>query len=129
MSLVLSMDFACWEKNALSILQKYNLVSNIGIGPNASNTKSETTIDYFPFPPSKVDFSNLTIQTETQISRFITIKKNKNSNYLESLKISLKVFSTNFNENLRICNSLQPTSIFEQGFRFHPKSKISNYLK
>ena len=52
--------FACWEKNALSIIPKYNLVSNIGIGPSASNTKSETTIDYF-LPPSEVDFS-LTIQ-------------------------------------------------------------------
>ena len=48
--------FACWEKNALSILPKINLVSNIGIGPSASNTKSETSIDYFPSPPQKLIF-------------------------------------------------------------------------
>ena len=40
--------YSCWRVNALAIMPAGNLVSNIGIGPDASNTKSKTSIDMFP---------------------------------------------------------------------------------
>ena len=50
--------YACWKMNGLSIMPSINLVSNIGIGPNASNTKSNKQRDAYPkvcgslsFPP------------------------------------------------------------------------------
>ena len=40
--------YACWNSNGLSILPSVNLVSNLGIGPNASNTKSHFTVEIYP---------------------------------------------------------------------------------
>lgn len=35
--------FSCWAQNGLTILPNVNLVSNIGFGPRATHTKSETS--------------------------------------------------------------------------------------
>ena len=40
--------YTCWKMDGLSIMPSKNLVSNIGIGPNASNTKSVEQIDAYP---------------------------------------------------------------------------------
>ena len=40
--------YACWSQNGLSIVPHKNLVSNIGIGPDASNTKSNKQVPFFP---------------------------------------------------------------------------------
>ena len=41
--------YACWKMNGLSIVPSRNLVSNLGIGPDASNTKQRVRINMFPF--------------------------------------------------------------------------------
>ena len=40
--------YSCWKANGLGIMPSTNLVSNIGIGPNASNTKSKVQIKMYP---------------------------------------------------------------------------------
>ena len=40
--------YNCWKNNGLSINPSFNLVSNIGVGPNASNTKHKTQIELYP---------------------------------------------------------------------------------
>ena len=40
--------YTCWKMDGLSIMPSKNLVSNIGIGPNASNTKSLEQLDAYP---------------------------------------------------------------------------------
>ena len=40
--------YACWNNNGYSIIPSVNLVSNIGIGPDASNTKSFHRINQYP---------------------------------------------------------------------------------
>ena len=39
--------YNCWKNNGLSINPSFNLVSNIGVGPNASNTKHKTQIELY----------------------------------------------------------------------------------
>ena len=41
-------NYCCWRSGGLSIIPKVNLVSNIGIGPDASNTKSKSRVSMFP---------------------------------------------------------------------------------
>ena len=41
--------YACWKMNGLSIVPSINLVSNLGIGPDASNTKQKHRVNMFPF--------------------------------------------------------------------------------
>jgi hypothetical protein len=38
------MTFACWRQNALNALPGANLVSNIGFGAGATNTKSRAAV-------------------------------------------------------------------------------------
>ena len=40
--------YACWKHDGLSVVPHKNLVSNIGIGPDASNTKCDKQVDLFP---------------------------------------------------------------------------------
>jgi len=40
--------YACWKMDGLSILPFKNLVSNIGIGPDASNTKQREKVNLYP---------------------------------------------------------------------------------
>ena len=40
--------YACWKMNGFSILPFKNLVSNIGIGPDASNTKQKEKVNLYP---------------------------------------------------------------------------------
>lgn len=41
--------YACWKMNGLSVVPSRNLVSNLGLGPDASNTKHKVRINMFPF--------------------------------------------------------------------------------
>ena len=47
--------YACWKHNAFSIMPRNNLVTNIGIGPEASNTKSKISIDMYPKVIQSID--------------------------------------------------------------------------
>ena len=40
--------YACWNMNGLSIVPSKNLVSNLGIGPDASNTRQKVRVNMFP---------------------------------------------------------------------------------
>ena len=40
--------YACWSNNSLGIIPSKNLVSNIGIGPDASNTKQKIKVSMYP---------------------------------------------------------------------------------
>ena len=40
--------YTCWSQNGLAILPKYNLVSNIGFGKNATNTKIDHKLSNLP---------------------------------------------------------------------------------
>ena len=48
--------YACWKNNGLSAIPSKNLVSNIGIGPDATHTKSKTKISMFPKQIQKMYF-------------------------------------------------------------------------
>lgn len=48
--------YACWNSNGLSILPSVNLVSNLGIGPNATNTKSSVDIEIYPSTLEAISF-------------------------------------------------------------------------
>ena len=41
-------NYSCWSNDGLSIVPRVNLVSNLGIGPDASNTKIKKPIPQFP---------------------------------------------------------------------------------
>ena len=41
-------NFTCWSNRGLSIIPKENLVSNLGIGPNGSNTITNLKIPLYP---------------------------------------------------------------------------------
>ena len=55
--------YACWANDALSIIPKVNLVSNIGFGPDATNT---TIADYnlIGIPETQVKLGQSAIQTQ-----------------------------------------------------------------
>ena len=40
--------YACWSHDGLGIVPRLNLVSNLGIGPDASNTASSVSVPLFP---------------------------------------------------------------------------------
>ena len=48
--------YSCWKNNALSIIPKENIVSNLGIGPNATNTKSSVDIEIYPSTLEAISF-------------------------------------------------------------------------
>ena len=48
--------YSCWKNNALSIIPRENLVSNLGIGPDATNTTSSVTLEKFPKTTQSMDF-------------------------------------------------------------------------
>lgn len=50
--------YACWANNSLGIIPSKNLVSNIGFGPDATNT-SFTHNNYFGFPEKRYHFTKI----------------------------------------------------------------------
>ena len=48
--------YACWKHDGLSIVPKYNLISNIGIGPMGTNTKTNKTIKAYPDKTFEIKF-------------------------------------------------------------------------
>jgi hypothetical protein len=48
--------YACWKMNGLSVIPSKNLVSNLGIGPDASNTKQNIRINMFPFTIERMTY-------------------------------------------------------------------------
>jgi hypothetical protein len=48
--------YSCWKNNALSIIPRENLVSNLGIGPDATNTTSSVTLQKFPKTTQSMTF-------------------------------------------------------------------------
>ena len=48
-------NFSCWAKGSLSIIPCVNLVSNLGIRPDASNTKALIKIPLFPKKTSSIN--------------------------------------------------------------------------
>jgi hypothetical protein len=60
--------YSCWKHNALSIIPRNNLVTNIGIGPEASNTKSKISIDMYPKVIQSIDQNLIHPQKTRNIS-------------------------------------------------------------
>ena len=48
--------YACWKNNGFSIIPSQNLVSNIGIGPDATNTKVKRHLEIFPERINQISF-------------------------------------------------------------------------
>ena len=48
--------YSCWKNNTLSIIPRENLVSNLGIGPDATNTTSSVTLQKFPKTTQSMTF-------------------------------------------------------------------------
>lgn len=48
--------YACWKMNGLSVVPSRNLVSNLGIGPDASNTKSPVSVKMHPSTLDAIHF-------------------------------------------------------------------------
>jgi len=48
--------YACWKTNGFSVSPSCNMVSNLGIGPNASNTKSHLSVEMYPSTLDKIPF-------------------------------------------------------------------------
>ena len=65
--------YACWANNSLSIIPCKNLVSNIGFGPNATNTIYNQN-NFEGFPNKRGNFQ--CIQHPETVSRCITFDKN-----------------------------------------------------
>jgi hypothetical protein len=47
--------YSCWSNNGLSVISTQNLVQNLGMGPNSTNTKFEA--QQLPYPASIEDLS------------------------------------------------------------------------
>ena len=60
--------YACWKHNAFSVMPRNNLVTNIGIGPEASNTKSKISIDMYPKVIQSIDQNLIHPQKARNIS-------------------------------------------------------------
>jgi hypothetical protein len=48
--------YSCWKTNGLSIVPANNLVSNLGIGPDASNTIANRQVKEYPPITNPVNF-------------------------------------------------------------------------
>ena len=48
--------YACWKMNGLSLVPARNLVSNIGIGPDATHTKSKKQVTLYPKKMESISF-------------------------------------------------------------------------
>ena len=81
-------NYCCWSNNLLSILPSVNLVSNLGIGPNAHNTFNKNRI---PMYPSSID-SVYSVNHPTQISRNTKLEKY----YFKKMEPSLSRIIKNF---------------------------------
>ena len=95
--------YACWKNNGLSALPSKNLVSNIGIGPDATHTKSKTKISmfpkqiqkmYFPLVHPNSDMRNISIEKKYRQREEIP-KVRRLKNYLKSLIHSFDQFIKN----------------------------------
>lgn len=66
--------YSCWKNNGLSINPSSNLVSNIGIGPNATNTKSSVDIEIYPSTLGAISFPlrhpNITRNTDFETNYY-----------------------------------------------------------
>ena len=66
--------YSCWKNNALSIIPKENIVSNLGIGPNATNTKSSVDIEIYPSTLGAISFPlrhpNITRNTDFETNYY-----------------------------------------------------------
>lgn len=57
--------YSCWKNNGLAITPRVNLVSNIGIGPDATNTSSNQVV---PLYPKELECINIPL-SHTQLKR------------------------------------------------------------
>ena len=89
--------YACWSNNALSIIPKVNLVSNIGFGPDATNTTLSAN-NWTGIPSSRGSLLNK-IQHPESITR--NLPYDKSSYYMErgSPMRRLKQFVKSFLKN------------------------------
>ena len=63
------LTYACWANNSLGIKLSKNLISNIGFGPDATNT-SFTHNNYFGFPEKDIILQNLPPKEITRCFEF-----------------------------------------------------------
>ena len=81
--------YACWRNNGLSAISAVNLVSNIGIGPDATHTKSLDQIPMFPSKINKIQFplvhpENIVRDTKTE-KKYVKKSEDSLSRKLKSL--------------------------------------------
>ena len=81
--------YSCWKTNGLSITPIKNLVSNIGIGPNATHTVSEKLVPRFPKKIENISFP----LRHSPITRDLILEKKyiNKSRTPFSIKIKLRV--------------------------------------
>lgn len=89
--------YSCWEMNGISIIPSTNLVSNIGIGPDATNTKSNKKISMFP---SKLESIHFPLQHPS-------VCLNKSFDVLYHSKCSVSKFRKVLNKILLLKKSLR----------------------
>ena len=83
--------YACWNSNGLSILPSVNLVSNLGIGPNASNTKSHFTVEIYPSTLDEILFplTHPLVKRNTDLeARYYSASKSSFIRRLKNLSLS-----------------------------------------
>ena len=74
--------YNCWRSNGLSIIPSRNLVSNIGIGPDATNTVVSKKIEKYPKITEKIGFPLIHSKVERDLEFDISyINKCKGSNF------------------------------------------------
>ena len=78
--------YACWRNNGLAVISSQNIVSNIGIGPNATHTISENTIPLFP---EKLGSIKRPLRHPLKVERNIYFEKKYRS--LEQPSLSRKI--------------------------------------
>ena len=64
--------YACWKNNGVAVLPSRNLVSNIGIGPSATHTISESPISLYP---NFLQSMNFPLSHPLTTDRNLTIEK------------------------------------------------------
>jgi len=84
--------FSCWNSNSLGIIPRINLVSNLGIGPDATNTKSNIIE---PIYPRNIESISLPLN-HPKLKRNLLLEKNYLKSTVPSLyrriKINIKSF-------------------------------------
>ncbi|MDA9962739.1 hypothetical protein N9D63_07620 [Opitutales bacterium] len=65
--------YACWRNNGLAVISSRNIVSNIGIGPDATHTVTDSPVDLYP---DKLQSQSFPLIHPNTIQRDFSFEKN-----------------------------------------------------